>query len=253
MNIKFCNAGAQYSIDSVMMFQQDDISSWWSNVLFECYADMDKVKFQALDQEGKVQYIQQYLLQLYGQECTNIDNKLVQYQHHWQSHSAIINEAFSEIFGVDTTVIFNDIVVNVTLNPISPRFLSERVFDVFYLNSHYGALGISLHELVHYIWFDVWHREFGDDHSKYEHPHLEWVLSEAVVYCILADSRLDDINPYKANERVYEYFYTMQVGNRGILDTLMHMYSGASSIVEFMHISYDFFLQNQAEILCQCL
>ncbi len=168
MNIRFCNAGAQYSIDSVMMFQTDDTSSWWRDVLFECYTDLDKEKFTTLDGAGQQDYIASYLERLYNEQCANINNKLVQYQQHWDKHSAVVNETFSEIFGVDTTAIFNDIVVNVTLNPISPRFLTEKVFDVYYLNSHSGALGMCLHELVHYIWFDIWHGHFGDDYSQYE-------------------------------------------------------------------------------------
>ncbi len=253
MNIKFVNPSASYSIDSVMMFQEDDVSGWWRDVLFMCYTDIDKYKFMALDKAGQQEYIADYLGQLYAKEASNIDNKIVQYQQHWDKHSATVNEAFSEIFGIDTTAIFNDIIVNVTLNPISPRFLVEHVFDVFYLNSHSGALGMSLHELVHYIWFYVWHTEFGDNYSQYETPRLRWVLSEAVVYCILADSRLDSINPYTPNERVYEYFYTMQVGNRCILDILTHMYNNRTSMVDFMHTSYNFFQQNRAEIVGQCL
>lgn len=44
------------------------------------------------------------------------------------------------------------------MNPIGPRFLEERCFDVFYLNSERGAIGVGIHEMVHFVWFYVWNR-----------------------------------------------------------------------------------------------
>ena len=43
-----------------------------------------------------------------------------------------------------------------SFNPISPRYLDEQAFDVFWLNSERGALGMALHEIIHFVWFRVW-------------------------------------------------------------------------------------------------
>ena len=61
------------------------------------------------------------------------------------------------------------------MNPICPRFLKERFFDVFYKNSEYGALGMSIHEMIHYVWFYVWNRLFNDSYDEYETPSLKWI------------------------------------------------------------------------------
>ena len=50
--------------------------------------------------------------------------------------------------------------------------------DVFYLNSEKGAIGMSIHEIIHFVWFDVWHSLFGDSFEEYERPNLKWILSE---------------------------------------------------------------------------
>lgn len=38
------------------------------------------------------------------------------------------------------------------MNPISPRFLSDGSFEVFYLNSGKGAIGTAIHEIIHFFW-----------------------------------------------------------------------------------------------------
>ena len=103
------------------------------------------------------------------------------YSEHWNLYKANITQAFSGAFGVDCLEMFNDLVCNISLNPVSPRYLREHSFDVFYLNSERGALGNALHELVHFVWFAVRNNLFGDSYEEYENPSLKWILSELVV------------------------------------------------------------------------
>ncbi len=90
---------------------------------------------------------------MYKLKSKEIQSKVISYQKNWDRYEKLINERFSTIFEFDTNVVFNDLVCNITLNPISPRYLEQHVFDVFYMNSDEGSLGSSLHELVHYLWF----------------------------------------------------------------------------------------------------
>ena len=79
---------------------------------------------------------------------------------------------------------------NISLNPISPHFLKEQSFNVFYMNSEKGALGLSLHEVIHYFWFYVLNHHFDDSYGEYETPSLKWILSEMVVETIMSDERI---------------------------------------------------------------
>lgn len=157
-----------------------------------------------------------------------------------------MEEAFSDAFGLDTRALFNGLTVNITLNPICPRYLEERAFDLFYLNSPQGALGMSLHEMTHFLWFYVWKQLFRDSPEEYESPSLKWVFSEMAVAPILGDGRLSERNPYR-DGCVYDYFYTMTVEGTPVLDTMGQMYRSLP-IGEFMEQGYAWCLRHEGEI-----
>lgn len=157
-----------------------------------------------------------------------------------------MEEAFSDAFGLDTRVLFNGLTVNITLNPICPRYLEEHAFDLFYLNSPQGALGMSLHEMTHFLWFHLWQNRFGDTPAEYESPSLKWVFSEMAAAPILGDGRLSALNPYR-DGCVYDYFYTMTVEGTPVLDTMGQMYRSLP-IGEFMEQGYAWCLRHEGEI-----
>jgi hypothetical protein len=41
----------------------------------------------------------------------------------------------------------------------------EHSFDIFYLNSEEGAIGEAIHEMIHFVWFYVWNKTFGDSYA----------------------------------------------------------------------------------------
>ena len=233
-----------------MSFQRDDSSAYWSDSLFYFYPQIDKEVFQNLSLKSKEVYMAEKLTTIYEDIRKDIDNKIEKYQGHFDKYSNQINEALSEAFEINGGALFNDLVANISLNPVSPRFLQEHYFEVFYLNSEKGALGVSLHEAIHYYWFYVWNREYGDDYEEYEEPSLKWILSEMVVESIMSDKRLCSINPYYPREQggcVYSYFQNMEIKGYNILDTLRDLYEN-NSIVQFMQKSYEYCIENEKSI-----
>ncbi len=121
---------------------------------------------------------------------------------------------------------------------------------MFYLNSERGALGLSIHEIIHFIWFHVWNRLWQDSYAEYERPSLKWILSEMVVESVMRDERLSAINPYFPREAggcVYPYFFDMTADGVPILDTLDQMYH-SRNIQTFMKDSYAYCLAHEREI-----
>lgn len=176
--------------------------------------------------------------------------KLDAYNTHWENHRAQINDALSDAFALDAHVLFNDLKGYITLNPVCPRFLREHCIDVFHLNSHRGCIGLTIHEMIHFLWFHVWNSIHHDSYDEYERPSLKWILSEMVVESIMRDERLSSINPYFPRENggcVYRYFQDMVIENRPILETLDEIYR-AHSMPEFMKCGYDYCLKNEAAI-----
>ncbi len=250
MELQVRNPGVDYMIERVLDFQSEDTSDFWSAPLYHFYPQLDRAYAAALPWQERKAYFSQVLRQIYAEEESIIEDKAKSYGAHWASCKEQITQALSDAFAIDCNAILNDMVCNVSLNPIEPRFLQSHTFDIFYKNSANGAMGEAIHEIIHFVWFHVWNQLFADSYEEYESPSLKWILSEMVVEPIMRDVRLRSINPYFPREKggcVYPYFYTMQIEGTCILDTLWEMFR-SMSISEFMKNSYRYCLVHETQI-----
>lgn len=250
MEVKFLNPGVDYMIRRIMEFQSEDESTFWSEPLYHFYPQIDKTYATSLPFPERKNYLEQTLRTIYVELEDTINEKTDLYSRHWANCKTQITAALSDAFSVNCSDLFNDLRCNVSMNPIEPRFLKEQCFDVFYLNSERGAIGESIHEIVHFVWFYVWNRLFGDSYDEYERPSLKWVLSEMIVESVMKDERLSSINPYFPREHggcIYPYFFDMEVEGKLILDTLDVMYKN-QCIDDFMRNSYAYCQAHEAKI-----
>lgn len=248
MNLIYEYSGIMRSIDSIMAFTGEEQTDFWSEPFFNFFPDIDKKGFKTLTNEQRKQYLIDYFFRFEKENKEIIAEKIYKYNERWETYQSQIVDALQEAFGVDLMELFNDMRGYITFNPVCPRYLKNNTFDVFYLNSEKGALGLSIHEIIHFVWFHVWNNYFHDSHDEYELPHLKWILSEMVVEPIMRDERLRAINPYfDGGGCVYPYFYTLKIENRSILDILYEMYQ-SMSMVEFMKKSYELCLEYEALI-----
>ncbi len=250
MEVKFVNPGIDYMIQKVMEFQTEEESVFWSAPLYYFYPQLNKTYAESLPFPEKKNYIERILRDVYKEIEGIINQKVTLYSEHWKNCKNQISAALSDAFEIDCNEEFNDMSCNVSMNPIEPRFLKERCFDIFYLNSEKGAISESIHEIVHFVWFYVWNRLFKDSYNEYERPSLKWILSEMIVESVMKDPRLSSINPYFPRENggcIYPYFFDMRVDGSLILDTLDEMYRN-QSIKNFMQNSYTYCKQHESEI-----
>lgn len=250
MEVTFVNPDVDYMIQRILAFQTEDESAFWSEPLYHFYPQLDKAYATSLPFPERKEYIERIMRAVYVELEDTINEKAALYSRHWSVYKEQITAALSDAFGIDCTSLFNDIRCNVSMNPIEPRFLKEQYYDTFYLNSERGAIGEGIHEIVHFVWFYVWNRLFGDSYDEYERPSLKWILSEMVVESVMKDERLCSINPYFPREHggcIYPYFFDMVADGKLILDTLDAMYK-SQSIEDFMRNSYTYCQEHEAEI-----
>lgn len=250
MNVQFINPGKQAMIESIMLFQTDEETAYWSDSIFYFYPSINKELFHSLTFEEKKKYITEEFAKIYSEQEKVLNEKVDAYNKHWNKYQNQIEEALSEAFQLDLKPLFNDLRAEICLNPISPRFLKEGYFQIFYLNSECGAIGMSIHEIIHFIWFNVWNQLFQDSYDEYERPSLKWILSEMVVESIMRDERLSSINPYFPRENggcVYDYFQNMEIEGKMALDVSDEFYQ-CGNIQEFMKKSYAYCQKHENEI-----
>ena len=212
------------------------------------YPEIDGAQLRRRDALGRRAYLFDALGGVY--RALELERKAEKYNAHFAKHRDQMEDALSEAFEMDAGAIFNDLTGNITLNPVGPRFLRERRFDVFCKNSERGAVGVSIHEIIHYLWFHVWNGHFGDSYDEYEAPSMKWILSEMVVESIMRDARLASINPYFPRENggcVYPYFQDMAVSGAPVLDVIDALYR-ENGITDFMEAAYRYCLENEAAI-----
>lgn len=250
MEVTFVNPGVDYMIDGIMAFQTEEESAFWSEPLYHFYPQLDRAYADSLPFGERRSYIERTMRAVYADLEPTINDRVARYQRHWNACKEQITQALSDAFGIDCVKKFRDIRCNVSMNPIEPRYLRERSYDTFYLNSESGAIGGGIHEIIHFVWFHVWNRLFGDSYDEYERPSLKWILSEMVVESVMGDERLSSINPYFPREQggcVYPYFFDMVVAGEPILDTLDRMYRN-QPIEDFMRSSYAYCREHEAAI-----
>lgn len=250
MEVIFQNPGVEEQLKVILGFQSEAESAFWSEPLFYFYPQLDRQYAASLPFPARTAYIESTMRAVYDELAATLDEKAAQYAAHWQICKPQIVAALSEAFAVDCSAIYNDLCCHVGMCPIEPRFLQEKRFNVFYRNSERGAIGECIHEIIHFVWFYVWNRAFGDSYDEYERPSMKWILSEMVVESVMKDQRLSSINPYFPREQggcIYPYFFDMRAGGALILDTLDEMYH-TQSITDFMKNSYAYCLAHEQEI-----
>lgn len=250
MKVTFANPGVDYMIERIMAFQTENEAAFWSEPLYHFYPQLDKAYAASLPFPKRKEYIERTMRTVYAGLEDTVNDKAELYSRYWSVCCVQITAALSDAFGVDCASLFNDIRCNLSMNPIEPRFLKERCYDTFYMNSEKGAIGRGIHEIVHFVWFHVWNKLFGDSYDEYERPSLKWILSEMIVESVMKDERLSSINPYFPREHggcIYPYFFDMAVDGRLILETLDAMYR-SQNIEGFMRSSYDYCQKHEAEI-----
>ena len=128
MRVTYKNPGLQHSIDSILLFQTEDSTSFWSDTLFYFFPQIDKEALAKKDTPGQREYLSGILAEIYHGIKPELDGKILKYNEHFLNYEGQINDALSDAFDTDTRIIFNDLTGYICLNPVCPRFLRERYF-----------------------------------------------------------------------------------------------------------------------------
>lgn len=242
MHLQYQVASFEEQLESILQFLTVDQNLWWLDGFLTFYPHIAWDEIRNMDEEAKTIALAEALRPLYDHLRAEMYENQVKYQLYWNQH-----EAFHDLYCCDVNHRFQNIIANIGLNPISPRYLKTLCFDVFYKNSAHGAMGMALHEIIHFVWFDRWNQLFHDDPCEYEAPHLKWIFSEMVTDTFMRDERLMKLNPYMQEGTAYAYFYQMNLDGRNVLDVLYDLYQTVT-LEEFMRQGYAFCCTHENEI-----
>lgn len=175
------------------------------------------------------------------------------FQKIWDDKKENINNVYSKVFGIDCHDLFNNMIAEISLNPICPRDIRHQSYSVVWSGNGSDFLKTSLHEMIHFAWFYIWQYHFKDSRNDYESPHLKWILSEMVVDTLIKNTDIGYLYHRTDEYPAYEYFYEIKIGHKFLLDELSFFYINARDIIQFMEQAYQYCQDNEQTIRKQIL
>lgn len=239
----------QKTIESILDFQTDSMPPFWREPLFKCYPFLDKEKGFYPPFQIRKDYLTQALSHFYTQNYQAFLEKQKLFFEHLKHNQKQLLPVFNNIFNIDCKPIFDTTLIEISLNPICPRYLNEKRFTIFFKFGPEQFLNTVIHELIHFVWFFIWQKHFNDSSNEYESPHLKWILSEMVVDTLVKNTELNQFYKARGNETpAYSYFYDMHIQNKPVLDTLSLFFKQSKEITLFMEKAFQYILTYENEI-----
>lgn len=219
----------------------------WSNVYAKEYPQFGNLisKVEDPDEIKNLSYM--YFNELYSQNKTLLEHIANGFQSEWDKNGNLMLEELSKTLEFPWPDNCNNITAYPTLNPICPRFLREKSFEVYYKYSPKDMKKVALHEILHFIWFEKWKQVFpNSDEKEFEAPYLIWKLSEMVPQAVLGDERIQTVFPHSPS--VYQEWKVKSINDKPLLQHLQEIYSQRNSFEDFMKSSLKFVQTHENEI-----
>ncbi len=138
----------------------------------------------------------------------------------------------------------------VSLLPIAPRFLKQRLF--YFCAKSKCKIETIVHELLHFMYFMKWIEcfpEYRDEKKQreFDSPFLVWHLSEIVPGIILNDEII--LKELDCIPRSYKRYYEIIVNKKSVIQHIKEIYKKRKSFCEFLKKAWGFIKRNEEKIL----
>lgn len=227
-------------------------SVWnWSDRIYNHYPDLKEMLEPEKEVKERENVIDSYFSKVMDEKSGELGEKAAIFQAEWDKINDDIMDALADICeekweGKD------QIEARISLNPICPRYIAKRCYDLFFANDIEKTMAISIHENLHFIYFQKWNKVFPDvlyDEEEFEKGNynglndLSWQLSEMVPGVLLNTDPIQNIFNY--DFKSYSNYEEMKVEGKPLLDHLREFYKDATSFEMFLKVSFEFLRQKQ--------
>ncbi len=251
MKINWAALSEKEDVRRTLIFQKPSMPAFFRRGLSRQYPEIDSGMADKMTWVEYKKYLQEKLIGVHRKNQDKIDARVKECAEYCSDEKMReVSAAFSDAFGVNCHEMFNNISGEIGINTVCPRWIQDDAsFSVPFYRTKDDILQVALHEMVHFVWFRLWHEHFKDSWDEYEQPHLKWLLSEMIVDPIIRYSDLSKFYPDIDNNRdiAYYYFYDMKICGAPILETLANFYKN-NSITDCMEKSYKYCEAHEKEL-----
>ncbi|MEK6855765.1 MAG: hypothetical protein AABX66_01255 [Nanoarchaeota archaeon] len=219
----------------------------WSKIYAKEYPDFGKLIKKLDNSEDLRKISSSFFKELYYYQLSNLKKIAKSFQLNWDKDGSKLLLALSKVVEKEWTEDCKEMKAWISLNPICPRFLEQRAFDVYWKLSNNEMKETCLHEILHFIWFEKWKEVFPNyNEREFESPHLIWKLSEIVPFAVLGDKRVQKV--FKHIPSVYPEWTSKKIEGKLLLECIQEIYDQRNSFEEFLIKSWEFVQRHSSEI-----
>lgn len=219
----------------------------WSNAIYKSYPEL-KSKLQNVKDKKKRKEIEyRFFTEVFQKERIELEKRAKIFQSEWNKINEDVMLVLSKVVEQEWSDKDRKFFARNSLNPICPRWIKSRIFDVYYKDSSREMKSTAIHEILHFIYFEKWKKVFPRTEEKeFDAPYLVWQLSEMVTGIILNDKRVQNVFKYKFNS--YKEFENFKLNKKPLLSYLQDFYDNRKDFADFLKKSWKFVKQHAEEI-----
>lgn len=196
--VKFVNISLASEMEWIYHFLFKHKWGWGDRVIKRC-PKIKKVK-SFKKKRDRVRFLKKYIVFFWRENRTIINKKKIKCQKEWLETEKNYFKLLSEIMLTDWPKNRKVIKAKISICPICPRFLHDWSFNLFYNFKIKEMIEVIMHECCHFLYFKKWKEMYPKVSRKtFNHPHIEWHLSELVAPIILNDKRVQELLKQRAH------------------------------------------------------
>lgn len=219
----------------------------WRYIYAREYPEIKELLAKSSEPEEIRKASEDFFKKLYYSNLTQLEKIKETFELAWAQDEDKLMAALSKVLEKDWPEDCKTMKAWISLNPICPRFLKQRSFDLYWKFSPEKMKVMALHEILHFLWFEKWKDVFPNFKEKeFESPNLIWKLSEIVPLAILGDKRIQSI--FKHEPSVYREWRLKKINGKPLLEQIQKLYTDKKSMADFMKKSLDFLKANESEL-----
>ena len=219
----------------------------WSNAIYSNYPEL-KSKLQNVKDKKKRKEIEyRFFTEVFKKERIELEKRAKIFQREWNKINDDVMLVLSEVVEQEWPDKDRKIFARISLNPICPRYIKQRTFDLFFRQKPRYMKSVAIHEILHFIYFEKWKKVFPKTQEKeFDAPHLVWQLSEMVPGIVLNDKRVQNVFKYKFDS--YKEYENFKLNGKPLLSYLQDFYDNRKDFADFLKKSWKFVKKYEKEI-----
>ncbi len=246
--VEFSVASLKVTLPIIQDFLNPRKNDWdWSGSIYRHYPELKNRLDRIKDINKRKKIEKEFFEEIFYEKKDELEMKKKIFQKEWNKVNDKIMIALSEVMEQKWPKQDRKIYAGISLNPICPRWIKDRSFDVFYDSTIKQMKETVIHEASHFLYFEKWKKVFPQTkEEEFDYPYLVWKLSEMVPAIILNDKKIQEVFRFKFGS--YDEFQNFLLNGQPILSYLQEFYDNRESFEDFLVKSWEFVKGNEKEI-----